>query len=304
MTNPGTILNFMDMKKLTQATGSWDPSVLIVFGTALSTQLAFYQLFGKNRKTAVLGGPMSVPANCKVDAKLVVGSALFGAGWALAGFCPGPAMASAFAGAPNAANFLSAVLGGMFLKHAIEVMDLRSWLQNGTIHGLGSSLLGLIALSGVTHLIARFAPLATATAALSAPSLKLILGGGALIGLSGFLYTILTGKVMGLSGMLSHQFNALALAEDRIERFVFLGGLAAAAVVMRIYYPAAFLSSAPAPSQFIVLLSGLLVGYGTSLSNGCTSGHGLAGISRLSLRSIIATAVFFGTNVALSTFVL
>lgn len=324
MTNPGSLLNFMDFRRLpgvgdflhtkfgrelaTPAT--WDPSVLIVFATALGTQLPLFQLFTKDRKEALLGGPITKPACTSINLRLILGAAFFGAGWSLAGFCPGPAMASAFAGAPNAGAFLGAVLLGMFASALSEFnFDIGSYFRAAQSGALKTSLLGMGLLSafvgGLRYLatpIETLAPAKIPTGSL--PPLTFALAGGALIGLSGFLYTLSLGKVMGLSGMLSQQLQPTTTSQDRFERGVFIAGLASASLLLRNFWPSAFISSAAPSPLWKVLLSGLMVGFGTACSNGCTSGHGLAGISRLALRSIVATATFFGTNVLVSTFLL
>jgi len=285
---------------------TWDPSVLIVFSTALGIQTILYQMLVKNRKQTIMGQPISTPTNSALDLKLVGGAALFGAGWALSGFCPGPALASAFGGNPDATVFLTTTLMGMLLYQlGVEYkFDLRTWLNNGTTTGLASSLVGMAILSAVTGIISIYFPLVGYKLPLGPiqPVLQ-TLAGGALIGLSGFAYTITLGKVMGLSGMLAQHFSPITTSQERLGRWAFIGGLASAAFLIRYLHPIVFFSSAPSQPVLRILLSGLLVGFGTGCSNGCTSGHGLAGISRFALRSIIATVTFFGTNVLLSTLV-
>jgi len=323
MTNPGSLLNFMNLRRLPGAAGealsgiagasspaTWDPSVLLVFATALGTQLPLYQLFVKDRKECLTGTDMPKHVHSQVDLRLISGAALFGAGWALAGFCPGPALSSAFAGAPNAAIFVGATIIGMTLFALSEQgWNIKSWLDKGRSFGLHLSLAKLAALSAGLFAFRKYAtPIESVTAVKlptdAFPPLTNALAGGALIGLSGFLFTLALGKVMGLSGMISHQLNPHANQRDRFERWFFLLGLGASALTMRYVNPAAFISSAPSPQLWKILLSGLMVGFGTASSNGCTSGHGLSGISRFALRSIIATATFFGTNVLVSTFLL
>ncbi len=116
--------------------------------------------------------------------------------------------------------------------------------------------------------------------------------GGALIGLAAVLLMLLNGRIAGVSGIFA---AALAPgAEDRAWRFAFLAGLVAAPLLL-----AAVGDPLPAPlmpaSWAVVVAAGLLVGFGTRLSGGCTSGHGVCGLSRLSPRSIVATAAFMAT---------
>lgn len=123
------------------------------------------------------------------------------------------------------------------------------------------------------------------------------LAGGALIGLAASLLLFMNGRVLGVTGIVA----GIAGPDARWRVFfiagMILGGLAVARVV-----PHAFTSTLRLPAA-AAIGAGLLVGFGTRLANGCTSGHGVCGISRLSPRSITATAVFMGTG-ALSVFVL
>ena len=85
MANPAKVLGFLDMA------GRWDPSLAFVMVGAIAVgSIAF--LFAKRRKKSLLGLPMQIPASTNVTLRLVLGSAVFGVGWGLAGFCPGPAL--------------------------------------------------------------------------------------------------------------------------------------------------------------------------------------------------------------------
>jgi uncharacterized protein len=113
--------------------------------------------------------------------------------------------------------------------------------------------------------------------------------GGALIGLSAVLLMAFTGRIAGISGIFAGLINPQTT--DRAWRAAFIGGLVAAPLA------AALLGhTVPTPrmpgSYITVVIGGLLVGFGTRLGSGCTSGHGICGIARLSPRSIVATGVF------------
>jgi uncharacterized membrane protein YedE/YeeE len=113
--------------------------------------------------------------------------------------------------------------------------------------------------------------------------------GGALIGLSAVLLMALTGRIAGISGIFAGLINPETT--DRAWRAAFIGGLIAAPLA------AALLGhTVPTPrmpgSYIVVVIGGMLVGFGTRLGSGCTSGHGICGIARLSPRSIVATGVF------------
>lgn len=118
--------------------------------------------------------------------------------------------------------------------------------------------------------------------------------GGALIGLAASIYLVTVGRVAGISGI----YGGLIRREkgDRSLRVHFLAGFILAAIAMRIVYPQAYASTWSA-SVPVALGAGLLVGIGTQVGSGCTSGHGVCGLSRLSLRSLVATITFMGTAV-------
>lgn len=113
--------------------------------------------------------------------------------------------------------------------------------------------------------------------------------GGALIGLSTVLLMLSTGRIAGISGIFSGLLNLRG--EDKSWRFAFLAGLILALILAgSIGYR---IASPALPSSWVVIVvAGLLVGFGTRLAGGCTSGHGICGMARLSLRSVTATVVF------------
>lgn len=126
----------------------------------------------------------------------------------------------------------------------------------------------------------------------------LALVGGALIGLSASLYWSLNRRIAGISGIVGGAL--LNTGRDRGERVLFLLGLFAAGVFF-----ARFTDRVPAPALSLLPLAiaGLLVGFGTRMGGGCTSGHGVCGLSRLSLRSLVAVLTFMVTA-ALTVFVI
>jgi uncharacterized membrane protein YedE/YeeE len=119
--------------------------------------------------------------------------------------------------------------------------------------------------------------------------------GGLLIASSLALMLIGTGRIAGLSGVFAGVLRA------KLDwRLWFVVGMFAAGILFRLARPETYDYGARVP-LWAVALSGLLVGIGTRTSNGCTSGHGLCGMSRLSKRSIVATMVFFGVGVITAT---
>lgn len=113
--------------------------------------------------------------------------------------------------------------------------------------------------------------------------------GGALIGLAASVLLLFSGRIAGISGMVGGAF--VPAAKDRVERLLFLAGLIVSGLVVYQVRPASFPVS-DAVQLTPALIAGLLVGFGTRLGNGCTSGHGVCGLSRFSYRSLIATMTF------------
>jgi uncharacterized membrane protein YedE/YeeE len=121
------------------------------------------------------------------------------------------------------------------------------------------------------------------------------LAGGMLIGLAAVLLLWLNGRVAGISGIAGGLW--FAVRGERIWRVLFLGGLIAGTALWALLAPAAPRPRSGFPVSLLVL-AGLLTGYGTSMSGGCTSGHGVCGLARLSVRSLVATALFLVTGIA------
>ena len=119
------------------------------------------------------------------------------------------------------------------------------------------------------------------------------LAGGALIGLAASVLLIASGRVAGISGVVGGLLTPKA--GDRAWRVLFLIGLMGAGLALAAFMPGAM--TATPRSLGWVALAGVLVGVGTRLGNGCTSGHGVCGISRLAPRSLVATLTFMVTGV-------
>jgi uncharacterized protein len=108
MVNPAKVLGFLDL------TGLWDPSLAFVMVGAIAVGVIAFSI-AKRRSVSILGEPNQLPTSTRIDLRLVGGSLLFGAGWGLAGFCPGPAIVGAANGPPKAIVFVAAMLAGMAL---------------------------------------------------------------------------------------------------------------------------------------------------------------------------------------------
>ncbi|MFC4166316.1 DUF6691 family protein [Teichococcus aestuarii] len=112
MADPAKVLNFLDLG------GAWDPSLAFVMAGAVLTTALGYRLVLR-RPRPLLAEAFQLPTRRAVDGRLLLGAALFGIGWGLGGFCPGPALASLGLGAPGTLAFLPAMLAGMALARRL-----------------------------------------------------------------------------------------------------------------------------------------------------------------------------------------
>ncbi|CAN5346153.1 membrane protein [soil metagenome] len=113
MTNPAKVIGFLDLA------GTWDPSLAFVMAGAILVGFFAYR-FASARDRSLLGQVMQVPTARHIDRRLVLGSITFGIGWGLAGFCPGPAIASLAAGGIKPLIFVLAMLAGMGIFELVD----------------------------------------------------------------------------------------------------------------------------------------------------------------------------------------
>lgn len=106
MSNPAKVLAFLDVA------GKWDPSLMLVMAGAIAVGAVAFAI-AKRKTQSWLGLPLALPIVTEVDRRLVIGSALFGVGWGLAGICPGPALVLIGMAAPKGILFFIAMLAGM-----------------------------------------------------------------------------------------------------------------------------------------------------------------------------------------------
>jgi len=128
------------------------------------------------------------------------------------------------------------------------------------------------------------------------PPFLIALLGGALIGLSASLLLLFNGRIAGISGIAGGLLSQRTRAEWA-WRATFLLGLVGGGFLLRAFWPQ-LLGAPVAPGAAWVVAAGLLVGFGTRLGNGCTSGHGVCGVARGARRSIVATMTFMATGAA------
>ncbi|MBL8309388.1 MAG: YeeE/YedE family protein [Burkholderiales bacterium] len=112
MLDPRKVQGFLDVGGI--ATGRWDPSLAFVMGGALVVALLTFERV-RTRETTWLGAPISLPVRRDIDSRLLLGAALFGVGWGLSGYCPGPAIASLLPGSKDVLWFVAAMAVGMVL---------------------------------------------------------------------------------------------------------------------------------------------------------------------------------------------
>jgi uncharacterized protein len=113
LVNPAKVLGFLDI------TGRWDPSLALVMAGAVAVGAVAF-LIADQRTESLLHAQMRLPATQQVDARLVIGSLIFGVGWGLAGFCPGPALVALGTGLPKAVIFAVSMLAGMAIFELLE----------------------------------------------------------------------------------------------------------------------------------------------------------------------------------------
>lgn len=113
MANPAKVLGFLDLG------GRWDPSLALVMAGAIAVGLGAFAV-AKKRAVSLLGAPMKLPPTGAVDRRLMLGNSVFGIGWGLAGFCPGPALVALGMGEGKAVVFVAAMLAGMLVFELLQ----------------------------------------------------------------------------------------------------------------------------------------------------------------------------------------
>ena len=114
MANPAKVLNFFDLA------GTWDPSLIFVMGGALITTAIGYQIVFKTRTSPLMDIAYMLPSSKDIDTRLVVGSATFGVGWGIAGFCPGGAIPAIGLGYSETIMFMFALIAGVFIARLLN----------------------------------------------------------------------------------------------------------------------------------------------------------------------------------------
>ena len=118
MADPGKVLGFLDLA------GAWDPSLAFVMAGAVAVGAVAFAV-ARRRTVSLLGADMKLPTERRIDRRLLGGSLLFGVGWGIAGFCPGPALVALGMGEAKALVFVVAMLAGMAVYEGLEAADRR-----------------------------------------------------------------------------------------------------------------------------------------------------------------------------------
>ena len=118
MANPAKVLGFLDLA------GAWDPSLALVMGGAVGVGLLAFAV-ARRRRLSLLGAEMRLPTARQIDRRLIGGGLLFGIGWGVAGFCPGPALTALGMGEVKALVFVAAMLVGMGIFELLELLGRR-----------------------------------------------------------------------------------------------------------------------------------------------------------------------------------
>ncbi|SRR5579871_970088 len=117
MSNPAKVLNFLDVGGI--ATGNWDPSLAFVMAGAVAVTFAGYRVVLR-RERPLFGEKFNLPTKRELDVRILAGPAIFGVGWGLAGFCPGPALVALGYGTRAAVIFVAAMFAGMWLARFLS----------------------------------------------------------------------------------------------------------------------------------------------------------------------------------------
>ena len=118
MANPAKVLGFLDLA------GGWDPSLALVMAGAIAVGAVAFAV-ARKRTVSFIGAKMQLPVDRQIDRRLVAGSTLFGIGWGIAGFCPGPVLVALGIGEPKAFVFVVAMLAGMGVFELLATPSLR-----------------------------------------------------------------------------------------------------------------------------------------------------------------------------------
>eukprot|EP00184_Porphyridium_aerugineum_P002819 CAMPEP_0184698396 /NCGR_PEP_ID=MMETSP0313-20130426/5038_1 /TAXON_ID=2792 /ORGANISM="Porphyridium aerugineum, Strain SAG 1380-2" /LENGTH=379 /DNA_ID=CAMNT_0027157335 /DNA_START=262 /DNA_END=1401 /DNA_ORIENTATION=- len=292
MTDPIHAAEFFNIFNV--GTPKWDPTLGIVFFSAVfSHSIIFYTLKSKFEHP-LFASSFNIPCKKEIDHNLLVGSMMFGMGWAFSGFCPGPGLVAVMGLNEKTLIFAAFMLVGMAFCKTMQ--SRRQTSQPGAMSAISALAVSMAAMA----IMFSFAHKQTNdgfqdSASTALPFWQPMLG-GALIGSSVGIMMALAGEILGISGIVNGLFSPLIRFDHKVNRVFFLAGLLLAGAVMAVYYPVS-VENHIMRSNVWFMVGGFFVGAGSCFGSGCTSGHGIAGLSRLSPRSMVAVAAFFSTNI-------
>lgn len=243
---------------------SWNPGMLVLFMAAMAPGFLLYWVVLPRLKQPVVSGKFDTTQK-SVDTGLVVGSLVFGLGWALGGFCPGPSVVGMMSGSVDYVLFSY----GLYFGITGQAL-LRRGLRDPTPNWVMTLLLGLI------PSFFYFFPVLRVPADAHWPSwpLHLSVGGGLLIGIAAFLLMVTTGRVLGVSTIWRNILQPTSPSQRVSELVFFLGFMIGGWLAFHIAPQSYAAPPPPYGAPLLRVLGGICVAVGTDWANGCTSGHG------------------------------
>lgn len=297
MNHPSKTWSFFNLRRWMN--GSADYTLIIMFPAALATHYVLYKTSHK-RGRPILEKSFQEPTYKNIDKNLILGAATFGAGWAISGYCPLGAVTAAFSGQPEPIITALSMFLGWCSAHIIKQK------QKEPNESVISTISKSISIKKLGAIVGTFALI------LMLSGKKIIenqkspytfcytpIIGGMLLGCSMGAAFCLTGQILGTSGMLS----GIVVRDNgtKSRNIAVLFGIGLGTVLFRLINPTMNLSFFNDTPIWRFCLGGFLTGIGTGLSNGCTSGHGVCGVSRMAPRSLVATGIFMATSLIIST---
>jgi len=278
-------LSFFDIFGTGHFSATYHPSLLIVFISGLLPAILYWQFY-KRGPTPWWETQWHIPTNTVIDRWLIGGSIIFGLGWAVGGFCPGPSVSGLITGHPAYVAFSY----GMYFYI----------LARSFIHGEGEHHWGVSVALGLVPLAFYFVgpiyfPLKQVLPFPTWP-VKYSIMGGLSIGISSIIFAQFLGRILGISNIWRHILNLRHPPNSRVPHILFFLFFLFGSVVVYWIAPQAFAEPPYADRPRIyAVIGGALVGLGTEWANGCTSGHGICGVSRLGIRSLVAVPTFMAS---------
>jgi len=284
---------FFNLNNITE--GTWDYTLGVVMASAVTTIVIGRKLVVLNLVKPIRNDEfayVSIPRT-KITPGFIAGAALFGLGWSFSGACPGPLFI--IASSTEASNTAALVISTGFF--------FGSFLSRRVHRGVAFATAGLLAALTYTYedeLLLSY--LRTGANTVLEPLVRPAIFGGVAIGLATVLLEAFEGKILGVSGIVGGLLNRKAKSSDLKVRAAFVAGLVTAANTTGRLLKHRLVPPSIPGETLSALTVGTLIGVGTSLGSGCTSGHGLCGLSRFSLRSLAAVCTFMAVNAAVSTY--